>query len=503
VAEPEYLEFLQSKLLPYKLSFDDRRSICFTPASDTSQARKSELPPHLAIVDVQAFTTFLPTGSVQPETEINLFNTTLGDHHSSHNTASVNVDMLDCDSEDNSDALTGYRNTSQVIQPKLPSHPARVNSQPFASPASCSQQEEYDEDLESPPTNLFNDAFEDFQRDQDDLDGQDDQDDHSTSVYAEMPDYYIGEALTECCNTNDATLPVSVSSSETPNVLPVAGDSDMELNDIVTDSVTNHPARNESDLSEFEGEIEAFDKPSQQVMNTMDDRSSLRLSLQTGLGTLSPSPLFSDWHGSPRNQTEFTLPEGVTKTHWLHSYDQLNYLFGGTHDELCNTIKLGDSFLREDACKFISLFYQKWNLKDPWSRLLMNNPTSRAPLTERVLKSLNCAITLESDSIVDPVKLRIARVLLHHYFEQMCIELDKERSQCNLSSGLGVATVAKNAVLETVYGCRMENLTLEQRKKCEHRFAWHTQVGKRWSYVASHLGIGILLTCSRNLEIHM
>jgi hypothetical protein len=120
-----------------------------------------------------------------------------------------------------------------------------------------------------------------------------------------------------------------------------------------------------------------------------------------------------------------------------------------------------------------------------------------------MLKSLNCAETLERDSVVDPVKLRMARVLLYYYFEQMCIELNRERSLCNLSSGLGIATVAKDAVLETMYGCRMEKLAPEIRKKCGNSFAWHTRIGKRWSYVASHVGIGILLTCSRNLEIHM
>jgi hypothetical protein len=346
--------------------------------------------------------------------------------------------------------------------------------------------------LESPHTDFFNEAFEDFQR------NRNDQDDHSTIDDAEMSDYHNGEALTECCNINDATPPVSVSSSETPNVLPTAGDSDMALNDIVT----SHPARNESGLSEFEGEIEASDKPSPQVMKTMDDRYSLQL-FQTRLGTLSPSLLSSDWNRSPRDQTEFTLPEGVTKTHWLHSYDQLNNLFGGTDDELRGILRLGDSFLREDASEFISLFYRKWNVKDPWSRLPISNPTSRAPMTERMLKSLNCAVTLERDAVVDPVKLRMARVLLHHYFQQMCVKLNKERGLCNLSSGLGVATVAKNVVLETIYGCRMDNLTLEMREKCENSIGWHTRIGKRWSYVASHLGLGILLTCSRNLEINM
>lgn len=172
-------------------------------------------------------------------------------------------------------------------------------------------------------------------------------------------------------------------------------------------------------------------------------------------------------------------------------------------EQLEDVISIGDSFLQEDAHTFISNFYRRWSLEDPWSRLAIKNPTSSGPLTDKILKSLHCAETMENDSVVDPVKLRMARVLLHHYFEQMCIELNKDQSQCNLSSGRGVATVAKDAVLETIYGCRMKTLPLKIRRRCERSFKWHTRIGKRWSYVASHLGTGILLTCSRNLEIHM
>jgi hypothetical protein len=277
-----------------------------------------------------------------------------------------------------------------------------------------------------------------------------------------------GEAPLQHCDTsNNATIAGFAGPNQTPNVLPTASDSNIEM------------------------------------MNTTDDRLSLDLSFQARLGSISPSLLCSDWDGSPRDHTVFTLPEGTAKTHWLHSYNQLKRLFGGTMKQLEDVITIGDSFLQEDAHTFISNFYRRWSLEDPWSRLAIKNPTSRGPLTDKILKSLHCAETMENDSFVDPVKLRMARVLLHHYFEQMCIKLNKDRSQCNLSSGRGVATVAKDAVLETIYGCRMKYFPLKIRRRCERSFKWHTRIGKRWSYVASHLGTGILLTCSRNLEIHM
>ena len=44
-----------------------------------------------------------------------------------------------------------------------------------------------------------------------------------------MPDYHNGEVLTACCNTDDATHPVSVK----PSITPTASDSNIVLDDIM------------------------------------------------------------------------------------------------------------------------------------------------------------------------------------------------------------------------------------------------------------------------------
>jgi hypothetical protein len=270
-----------------------------------------------------------------------------------------------------------------------------------------------------------------------------------------------------------------------------------------TSPATCYPAHDESDPSKHQSQMR--DHMAISNLQTEDEEStrSLLLSRQRRLGSLSPSLLSSNWVESPVTKTKFSIPEGMTKTHWLHCYDQLNYLYGGLHEDLCYFIRIGDSFLREDAGDFITKFYRRWNLEDPWSRLPISNPTLKYPLTERMLTSLRCAEAIEFDSIVDPVKLRIARMLLHHYVEQLGIKLKKDRKSCNLSAGKGVASVAKEVVLETIYGCHKNTLTPEIRKKHENSYTWHKRIGKRWSYVASHLGVGITLTCSPTLEAHM
>jgi hypothetical protein len=195
-----------------------------------------------------------------------------------------------------------------------------------------------------------------------------------------------------------------------------------------TSPATCHLAHNESELAKYQKSTRDYMANSNLQGEDEEGTNSLLLSPQRRLGSLSPFLLSSNWDESPVTKTKFSIPEDTTKTHWLHCYDQLNHLYGGPYEGLCYIIRMGDSFLREDAKDFITQFYLRWNLEDPWCRLPISNPTLKRPLTERMLKSLYCAEAIEFDSIVDPVKLRIARMLLHHYFEQLCMNSRKTRS---------------------------------------------------------------------------
>jgi hypothetical protein len=247
--------------------------------------------------------------------------------------------------------------------------------------------------------------------------------------------------------------------------------------------------------SRAENRLEASDRPIPQAINTVD-----LLSFQTRFSSLSPSLLSSDSHGTPASKTKFTLPEEATVTHWVHSYAQLCNLFGENYEKLTDIAEIGDVSFRKDAKEFIDLFCCRWSLENPWSRLPGENPTSKGSLTKRILRSLYCAETIEFESAVDPAKLRMARILLYHYHEQKCIDLSKDPEISNyLSQGKGIATVANDAIFEEIYGCCDQSTSEETNKKRLSRFHWHKRVGKRWSFVASYLGVGIVLTCSREL----
>ncbi|RMZ67025.1 hypothetical protein GMOD_00002432 [Pyrenophora seminiperda CCB06] len=264
---------------------------------------------------------------------------------------------------------------------------------------------------------------------------------------------------------------------------------------------TSHLAHHGSTLREVQGEmrdpmagsdsragdfLEASEKAIPQAIDTMDNRSSLLLSFQTRFGSLSPSLLSLDCHGSPVMKTKFTVPEEATVTHWVHSYAQLCNLYGENYERLKGIAKISDS------------------LKNPWSRLLEENPTSKGSLTEKILKSLYSTETIKFESAIDPAKLRMARILLYHHYKQKCIDLRKDpRISSYLSQGKGIASVANDIILEEIYGCHNQSISEEARRKRLSRFTWHKRIGQRWSFVASHLGVGIILTCSHELATHV
>ncbi|KAF2844114.1 hypothetical protein T440DRAFT_410812 [Plenodomus tracheiphilus IPT5] len=198
----------------------------------------------------------------------------------------------------------------------------------------------------------------------------------------------------------------------------------------------------------------------------------------------------------------------------VHRHNKI--LLGGTDDESLLTyawtrmreaeedfMYTGKAFLSLLA-SVEDLFCYRWTLKNPWSRLPEENPTSKGSLTERILKSLHCAETIEFESAIDPAKLRMARILLYHHFEQKCTDLRKDPKIASyLSQGKGIASVANDAILEEIYGCNDQITSKKTWRKRASRFAWHKRIGKRWSFVAYHLGVGIILTCSHELATYV
>jgi hypothetical protein len=70
-------------------------------------------------------------------------------------------------------------------------------------------------------------------------------------------------------------------------------------------------------------------------------------------------------------------------------------------------------------------------------------------LEERTLRSLQCAKTTKEDTIVGPVRLRMARVFLYYYIEQKVLYIQTNCSMLHLSAlGKDVQSIVIDLTLD-------------------------------------------------------
>ena len=173
-------------------------------------------------------------------------------------------------------------------------------------------------------------------------------------------------------------------------------------------------------------------------------------------------------------------------------------------ETIIEIMKLSDSFLREDARSFLESFRLGWSQNGLWDRPPLTNPTSGEAAIEKLFNSSCCAEVLEQDSVLDPFRLRIARILLYHYYKQLCISsLSNPDLLSRRSRGRDTASIVMDKILEDIYHSekdRIDSRTWKRRRASLHK---HKQIGKRWCMVATHLGLGILIACHPSFEAQM
>jgi hypothetical protein len=173
-------------------------------------------------------------------------------------------------------------------------------------------------------------------------------------------------------------------------------------------------------------------------------------------------------------------------------------------DTIIEIIRLGDTFLREDVGSFIETFCLGWSQKGVWDRPLLTNPTSDGTIIEKLFNSFRCAEVLEQGSALDPLRLRIARIVFYHYYEQLCTS---SRSNPDFlsrrSRGRDTASIATDKILEDMYGFTKDEVDSRTWKRRRDSLQKHKKIGKRWCMLATHLGLGILMACHPSLETRM
>ena len=213
-------------------------------------------------------------------------------------------------------------------------------------------------------------------------------------------------------------------------------------------------------------------EPTESITIDMEETNRLPWSSQaerhTEFSSASPSHASSNWSPSPVVDSMYTWSaSSPLPTRYLRDVKRLDSLYGGSSargvKNIQEIIKLGDSFLREDAVSFIESFRHGWGQEGLWYRTPLSNPTTGSSIVERMLKSLRCAETIEHDSIVNPVRLRMARIFLYQYFEQKRIDVKDSNLPNLLSQGKDISSVVLDIILEDIHSRHNEQVSLRVR----------------------------------------
>jgi hypothetical protein len=217
--------------------------------------------------------------------------------------------------------------------------------------------------------------------------------------------------------------------------------------------------------------------------------------------SISPSPPAST--PSPIPEYEPIWREGSPKSLYARRMQQLDHLHPEVQNHIANIIWLGDHFLQEDVGKFLRLFCRRWSQTDLGYRPVPKDVAGEDSRIQSLFKRYYHAETFRRRSDIDRLKFRFLRILLYHDFEELCVNIQNNLERYRpLSRGQDAATVATDKFIEGL-GKASGDVLVRTEYQLRESFRKHKAIGRRWSIIASHFGLGILLTCSPELEAKM
>jgi hypothetical protein len=183
---------------------------------------------------------------------------------------------------------------------------------------------------------------------------------------------------------------------------------------------------------------------------------------------------------------------------------RLDSLHPEVQKHIAGIIWLGDYFLQEDVGKFLRLFCRRWSQTNLGYRPVPNSFAGDNSRMQSLLRRYRHAEAFRRCSGIDRLKLRFLRISLYHKFEELCINIQNDLEKYRpLSRGQDAASVATGKFIDGLSKAHREDVLTRTEDQLRESFRKHKAIGKRWSIVASHFGLGIFLTCSPELEAKM
>lgn len=217
-----------------------------------------------------------------------------------------------------------------------------------------------------------------------------------------------------------------------------------------------------------------------------------------------PSSLIPSEPTPTRNESSLPWPDEVPQSLYAQCIYHLDRLYGGITNHIPGIIRIGDSIFRDDAAAFVRLFCHEWSSTGLWYRRNIVPLIGACSKLDEAVHDFRRAEDLTHSSELERFRLRVARVLLYHSFERLCVDIQNELGTAEtLLRGKGAASVAIDRLLfgfEESEGTKSSCQTSKQRRD---KLQKHKSIGKKWSILATTFGLGIFLTCSLDFETQM
>jgi hypothetical protein len=218
--------------------------------------------------------------------------------------------------------------------------------------------------------------------------------------------------------------------------------------------------------------------------------------------SISPSPPAST--PSPLAEHEPIWREETPEFLYARRMQRLDSLHPEVQKHIADIIWLGDHFLQENVGKFLKLFCRRWSQTDLGYLPVPNSFAGDNSRMQSLFRQYYHAETFRRRSGIDRLKFRFSRILLYHDFEELCINIQNNLERYRpLSRGQDAATVATDKFIDGLGKAYGEDVLTGTEHQLRESFRKHKTIGRRWSIVASHFGLGIFLTCSPELEAKM
>jgi hypothetical protein len=194
-----------------------------------------------------------------------------------------------------------------------------------------------------------------------------------------------------------------------------------------------------------------------------------------------------------------------TASHYVRSFETLTSKYGEGTDfklrptQIIEVIRAGDSFIREDSVDFVTSYLRAYH-DGLWNTPIPCSPRSDSPI-ENLFKNLHCADILDQRNIVDPLRLRVVRILLFWYFEQLRSNPEL-LSRC--SRGRNTSCIATDDLVDKIFDAqKTQHDDTQDWQRRRNLLQKHKQIGKKWSILIGGIGLGFILICNPDLGSQM